>query len=460
MKQQLPYAPTADRLFAPLLNKNRPVLLHSADTSNRFGRYDIMSAEPVDQISWSNGMMKTGTRQYVSKLPLQSLAEEHRLFCSSLKQNQDPSPPPFSAGFIGYFAYPLHQSLERQTPAAEDITGIPDLQGGLYDWSIVTDHEQRTTHLYTQNTARERQVLSWLDTANSSTNSKQPGNNKAINLDFQPSNSDNDYRAAFQQIQAYLDAGDCYQVNLARHFSAPFHGDPWQLYQYWCQQQAAPFNAYLDLSPTQDTSTVLLSLSPERFLEIEEQRAWVCPIKGTTARGKDATQDQALADQLMASAKDQAENLMIVDLLRNDLGRICETGSVEVTHLFELLKFTNVQHLVSTITGKLPPNTSVMQAFTALFPSGSITGAPKIRAIDIINELEPVGRSIYCGSVGYWDRSGRFDSNVAIRTGLLSEGKVHLWGGGGIVTDSECNSELVEIQQKIGRLLASSPAPR
>ncbi len=463
MKLQLNYAQTPYALFAKLKSKNHPALLHSADTSNRFGRYDLMSADPAYAVQWVGGYLTLGEQRIATADPLQLLGEQQRWFCQQLQSTPDTTHAPFSAGFIGYFGYPLHQTLERQQRAPADPTGLPDLQGGFYDWAIVTDHQQRTTCLVTDTEARQQQVLRWLEaeTIDAVVEVEQPAQSPAnphSNPQLQASSPNDRYTTAFAKIQRYLAAGDCYQVNLAQHFSAPFTGDSWQLYQRWCQQQGAPFNAYLDFSlpgeKLQD-QRVLLSLSPERFLEVEGRTATVCPIKGTAPRGADAAQDAALAQHLQASAKDIAENLMIVDLLRNDLGRICEIGSVEVSNLFELLKFSNVQHLVSTIKGTLGPGIGVMQAFKALFPSGSITGAPKIRAIDIINELEPVGRSVYCGSVGYWDRSGRFDSSVAIRTGLISKGKAHLWGGGAIVADSQCEAELKEIQHKIGRLLTT-----
>lgn len=473
MKLQLNYAQTPYALFSKLISKNQPALLHSADTSNRFGRYDLMSADPAYAVGWAGGYLTVGEQRFATADPLQALGEQQRLFCQQLQSESSTTQGPFSAGFIGYFGYPLHQTLERQQPAPVDPTGLPDLQGGFYDWAIVTDHQHRTTCLVTDTLARQQQVVRWLnepaiEATVEATTDAEPATQTPANADSNPqlqASSPNDrYISAFAKIQNYLTAGDCYQVNLAQHFCAPFAGDSWQLYQHWCKQQGAPFNAYLDFSPpghgSQD-QRVLLSLSPERFLEIEDQIATVCPIKGTAPRSTDVKQDEELAKQLQASAKDIAENLMIVDLLRNDLGRICEAGSVEVSSLFELIKFSNVQHLVSTIKGTLGPDTGVMQTFKALFPSGSITGAPKIRAIDIINELEPVGRSVYCGSIGYWDRSGRFDSNVAIRTGIISEGKAHLWGGGAIVADSQCNAELDEIQHKIGRLLAtelSSPS--
>lgn len=447
---ELTYAQTPHALFTPLLRKPQPVLLHSADKSNRFGRYDVLSADPVQRVQWTKGYLTVGEHRVATADPLHRLGEQHDSFCQQLKTNAHPAAltPPFSAGFIGYFGYPLHQNLEQHQPPPTDPTGLPELQGGFYDWSIVTDHWQQTTCLITVTKARQQQILAWLDEPKIEAIANQIPR-------LRPTSTKADYQAAFDQVQDYLGAGDCYQVNLAQHFCAEFTGDPWQLYQHWCEQQAAPFNAYLDFSSPGEPPTALLSLSPERFLEIENRRATVCPIKGTAARGVNAKQDDELEAQLRASNKDIAENLMIVDLLRNDLGRICEVGSVEVTHLFELLKFSNVQHLVSTITGNLSQATSVMQTFKALFPSGSITGAPKIRAIDIINELEPVGRSVYSGSIGYWDRSGRFDSNVAIRTGLVTNGQAHLWGGGGIVADSSCSAELREIQQKVGRLLAT-----
>ena len=197
----------------------------------------------------------------------------------------------------------------------------------------------------------------------------------------------------------------------------------------------------------------IVCLSPERFIRYSGARMETSPIKGTAPRHPTKNLDAASRDRLVESTKDRAENLMIVDLLRNDLGRICKPGSIRATALFQVESFANVHHLVSTISGVPRPAIDAWAALTATFPGGSVTGAPKIRAMEIINELETVGRSIYCGSIGYIDRSGAMDTNIAIRTLAFTPTGVHCWGGGGVVADSIAALELIEIEQKIGRLL-------
>jgi len=212
----------------------------------------------------------------------------------------------------------------------------------------------------------------------------------------------------------------------------------------------SPYSAYLDW---QDKAVICLS--PERFLKVARNQVEARPIKGTIARGRSVDEDQDNAVQLLNSGKDRAENLMIVDLLRNDLGTVCQPGSIRVPKLFELESFANVHHLVSTVTGTLRPGQTPLDLLARSFPGGSITGAPKKRAMEIIEETESCRRNLYCGSVGYISATGRMDTNIAIRTLLADNGRLHCWGGGGIVSDSEAESEYRESITKVASLMST-----
>ena len=237
-------------------------------------------------------------------------------------------------------------------------------------------------------------------------------------------------------------------MNYAQRFQAPCAGDPWGAYQALRTACPTPFAGYLAVN-----SGAILSLSPERFIRVHGGQVETRPIKGTRPRGATPDQDRALAEELLASRKDRAENLMIVDLLRNDLGRSCRTGTVRVPELFALESYPNVHHLVSSVTGELAEGLDAFDLLAGSFPGGSITGAPKIRAMQIIDELEPTRRSIYCGSLLYLDCRGEMDSSICIRTLLVRDGRASCWGGGGIVMDSDWQAEYQESLTKVRVLL-------
>lgn len=258
------------------------------------------------------------------------------------------------------------------------------------------------------------------------------------------------YLDAVSHIKAYIGQGDCYQVNLARHFSAKYQGDSWHLYRILRRILPSPHSCYYQFG---ERNQAVLSFSPERFLKLSAGQVETKPIKGTARRGRTVEEDQQNAIELMNSTKNRAENLMIVDLLRNDLGKTCQPGSIRVPKLFALESFPNVHHLVSTVTGKLRDGESPLSLLRGCFPGGSITGAPKKRAMEIIETLETCRRSVYCGSIGYISSTGRMDTNIAIRTILADGDRLHCWGGGGIVADSNAESEFQEILDKIRVLI-------
>jgi para-aminobenzoate synthetase component 1 len=260
--------------------------------------------------------------------------------------------------------------------------------------------------------------------------------------------SPDEYRQAYEKVQAYLLEGDCYQVNLAQRFTAKASGDAFSAYQELRRLSPAPYSAFMDWPLAQ-----ILCASPERFLQIQLGRVETKPIKGTRARSRDKKEDERLAHDLLQNPKDRAENLMIVDLLRNDLSKSCEAGSVRTPKLFELESYANVHHLVSTIEGRLQNGRDALHVLRDCFPGGSITGAPKRRAMEIIEQLEPDRRGVYCGSIGYIGFDGQMDTNIAIRTMVNSDGEICCWAGGGIVADSRCDEEYQETFDKASVML-------
>jgi para-aminobenzoate synthetase component 1 len=256
------------------------------------------------------------------------------------------------------------------------------------------------------------------------------------------------YARAFRRIRGYIHDGDCYQVNLAQRFAAGASGDPWLAYQALRVINPAPFSAYFTTPYAQ-----ILCASPERFLKVEDGRVETKPIKGTRPRAGHARLDAERSEALRLSEKDRAENVMIVDLLRNDLSKNCAPGTVRVPRLFEVESFPTVHHLVSTVTGELRAGRDALDLLRGCFPGGSITGAPKLRAMQIIEELEPQRRGVYCGAIGYIGFDGRMDLNIAIRTLVHSGGVVRFWAGGGVVADSQLEDEYQETFDKAAAML-------
>ncbi len=252
------------------------------------------------------------------------------------------------------------------------------------------------------------------------------------------------YQTKFDQVQRYIRAGDCYQVNLTKRFSAKVLGQAWPTYMKLRSASPAPYAAYLHLP-----FATILSNSPESFIQCREQQVVTSPIKGTRPRDhRSKFKDRMAADALLNSAKDRAENLMIVDLMRNDLSRCCELGSVKVPKLFALHSFANVHHLISTVVGRLRDDLHALDLLKSCFPGGSITGAPKIRAMQIIEELESSRRGLYCGAIGYIGVDGNLETNIAIRTMVLRDGVVRFSAGGGLVLDSCAGDEYQELNDK------------
>ncbi|MDN6318626.1 MAG: aminodeoxychorismate synthase component I [Marinobacter sp.] len=350
-------------------------------------------------------------------------------------------------GWVGTVSFEFGYLLEERLSAVRRTLPDPILSANLYLWMASYNQKTGKYYLWLHPECSAEKIAKleyWLKTSSAPASS-----NWEITAPFRPRQTATRYKTNVDKVKRYIQAGDCYQVNLSQEFEGRYKGNSWNAYKALTKTHPTPFSAFI-----RQGAADILSVSPERFLSISQNIMSTSPIKGTRARGRTTTEDRALAEELINSEKDRAENLMIVDLLRNDLGLHAEPGTVKVEGLFELESFHNVHHLVSHIKATLRSDVTPFRAFLAAFPGGSITGAPKIRAMEIIRELEPHWRGPYCGSVFYMGLNGRLDSNIAIRTLFCrSDGTIRCWGGGGIVADSEPESEYQETLTKVKPLM-------
>ncbi len=459
--QDFPYREDAEVLFAAISDLPDPVWLDSGKPRSLQGRFDIISAAPVAGLE-SGRSATTAARSYdVLKAGSDPFQAAKTLIREIGAVNSGTTHLPFNGGLIGYFSYPLGEylTLNVASGSRDQVNPrmpipLPDMRLGFYVWALVLNHQTRKAWLVCHPACAEglnKDVVRRLNKAHKRHTSDEVRYGDAdfsLHGPFKASNTRADYRRKLRVIRDYIEAGDCYQVNFAQHFSAAYQGDPWQAYRRLRAALPSPFSAYLSWD-----DQALLSLSPERFIKLSGRQAETRPIKGTIARGSTIEADREQAIALMSSTKDRAENLMIVDLLRNDLGKSCMPGSIRVPALFQLQSLANVHHLVSTVTGTLAEDKSALDLLATCFPGGSITGAPKKRAMEIIRELEPVERSVYCGTIGYISACGHMDTNIAIRTMVADGERLHCWGGGGIVADSNTDSEYRESLTKIQLLM-------
>ncbi len=446
--EHIPYHADSSELFSRLVSLPGAIFLDSSSHQTKAqGRYDIISAMPDIKITSINSKTKvtTQTCSFTTNQNPLTLLQRY------LKQVKIPHHDlPFIGGMLGYFSYDFAHQLEKLPNNTRKDTLLPEMCVGIYSWAIVVDHHQQQTYLTHLKTPWPQQ--------NTLADIKNIINNPIAPLlidfkltkNFQCDIEKTKYQDSFNKIIDYITAGDCYQVNYTHRFSAEFKGSPWHAYKMLRQINPAPFSAYI---PTDKGA--ILSLSPERFLQVKDNLVETKPIKGTRPRHIDTHHDNALADELRNSEKDRAENLMIVDLMRNDISRVCEPDSVVVPKLFDLESFTSVHHLVSTVQGKLKYDKTAIDLLQYCFPGGSITGTPKIRAMEIIDELEITKRNIYCGSIAYIDFSGNMDSNIAIRTLLCEENHIYCSAGGAIVAESNCENEYQETFHKVDIILNS-----
>jgi len=480
------------RAFGRLLRKDWAMLLDSGSSieqsngskAESYRRYDILVYQPSVRLTFDKGnttvekwvedefedeLIHTNSKDQSPLQIMRELLSQYAEFYSdeSFEQSKQSKQSehavaelPFNGGWIGYISYDfgLHQELyndQEQLNKLADSPKVAEIKMGLYQWALITDHRQETTKIY--NFGLDATTFSFLiqtikkevdRSDNEPSNTDKNKNGFELACKFQSNITAEDYAKGFNKIQDYITAGDCYQVNFAQQFRAKFSGCSFEVYQILAEANNAPFSAYLNFASQQ-----IMSHSPERFIESHQGLIKTQPIKGTRPRNKDPILDSELAKELTNSDKDKAENLMIVDLLRNDLSKTASKGSVQVTELFGLYHFESVHHLISTVTSKLKTGLDNFDLLSTTLPGGSITGAPKIRAMQIIDELEDFERGIYCGVIGYLDFKRNMDTNICIRTLLVENETLYCCAGGGIVSDSKLQLEYQETFDKLNKIL-------
>ncbi|MET0049525.1 MAG: aminodeoxychorismate synthase component I [Candidatus Thiodiazotropha sp.] len=440
--QALPYTPDSSVLFEALRHMPWPVFLDSGYPVSQQGRYDILAADPSQCLITRGHITEVQRRDHRYTTSADPLDLLRQALAPGMLDVSDELP--FHGGAIGYLGYDLARAWLPLKQSVNHAGAMPDMAMGIYDWAIVVDHHDRSNWLVCGGQdPRSEQILPDLLTALSRCNETALATPETPSAEIVRHLTRQEYGERFQQIQRYIREGDCYQVNFAQRFSLRTQMEPWGLYRRLRQANPAPFSAYLEYPMGS-----VLSSSPERFLRLQGDRVETCPIKGTRPRSTDPLADLELLRELSESPKDRAENVMIVDLLRNDLGRVCRVGSIEVPDLFQTESYAAVHHLVSRVTGTLAEESDGLDLLRACLPGGSITGTPKLRAMQIIDELEDSPRGVYCGSIAYFDRTGVMDSNIAIRTLCMQNGQVDFRVGGGIVADSDESREYQETLDK------------
>lgn len=438
----LPYQPKAGlQLFAPLAGHPWSILLHSGHSNHSDSRFDILVAAPAVTLVTRNGIteIRRGQQSQFSDADPFALVQQ-QLTASEMTATTQVLFP-FQGGALGLFGYDLARRIETLPTLAQRDLHLPDMAVGIYRWAVIVDHHRLTLTLVSHDDPEP--LLVWLTEA--PTPVLEPFH---LRGPWCANMTRAEYGEKFRQVQQHLLAGECYQVCLAQRFSAPCAGDEWLAFSHLLAYNKMPFSAFIRLE-----EQAVLSLSPERFLRVRGTEIQTRPIKGTLPKLADVATDRKQTARLAASAKDQAENLMIVDLLRNDIGRVARPGSVCVPSLFAIESFASVHHMVSTITATLPEDRTSCELLRACFPGGSIIGAPKVRAMEIIEQLEPQRRNAWCGSIGYLSCCGAMDTNIAIRTLLVDSQQVYCAVGGGIVADSDEEAEYQETLAKAASLL-------
>ena len=451
---------TLEEVFEYLQHLPWSGLLDTCENKLSDGRFDIIVAQPVSTITAKNGQLSLSSdleNALNTQCPFDYLDKAISQFskCVSVPESiqlendhLETISLPFLVGALGFFAYDLNTQLDGiSNPDIDKAT--PEYSGddfavGIYDESIIFDNQTNQV-LYCHLGERKllKQVLQSIRKLQQNTNTPFK-----IDEHWRANVDEPTYIKNIGRIKDYLVAGDCYQINYAQQFKTQYQGCEWEAYKHLRTINKAPFSSFLR---HQDYS--ILSLSPERFLQVKGGKVETKPIKGTRPRSNNPVEDKRNSDELLNAEKDRAENLMIVDLLRNDISKHCLAHSVKVPALFKLESYPAVHHMVSTVVGQIKPDSSPVKLLKGAFPGGSITGAPKVRAMQIIQELEQNKRAIYCGSIGYIGIRGDMDTNICIRTILAENNHLYCWAGGGIVLDSDAQDEYQESLHKVAKIL-------
>jgi len=445
------------RIFEAFKDEENAVFLDSGMDYKKLGRFSVIASDPFlvfKARGRSVEVSRNGRTKILEGNPLNILKK----YFYKYKVKSVPHIPTFTAGAVGYFAYDLGWQLEKLPSVSRDDVGMHDIHLGFYDAAVIFDNLKKKYYITSTGFPEENNHLRQIRAKERIEELKSKLGRlrrEARDLkdsvgepNFSSNFSKNAYLAAVEKVKRHIARGDIYQANLSQRFTTKFESDCYELYGRLRAINPAPFASFLNLGDMK-----IVSASPERFLRISGLDVATRPIKGTRPRGRTIVEDRKLREELLASRKDRAELVMIVDLERNDLGKVCDYGSVKVDELVTLEKYSTVFHLVSTVRGRLHENKDHIDCIKATFPGGSITGAPKIRAMEILEEIEPTKRGIYTGSIGYLGFNQETDLNIVIRTVVIKDGMAHFNVGGGIVSDSDPEGEYQETLHKARALI-------
>ncbi len=426
---------SAFEIFTLFKDEKDSFILDSAMDKNKLGRYSFISSNPFKTLKYKNS----------EENPLNYLQEELNKY-----KVENNTHIPFIGGAVGYLSYDLGNYIEKLPQTAKKDLDVYDLYFGFYDYVIVVDHLEEKTYIATPDLDLKKEAdiafVVECKISEAEINGVNPicYEKKEVPPTRLTSNfTKKEFEDGVEKVRQYIKSGDIYQANLTQRFNGKTTLSSYELYRDLRRISPAPFGAYLNFDEFN-----ILSNSPERFIKCIDGKLETRPIKGTRPRGKNKEEDLKLQEELRNSEKDKAELLMIVDLQRNDIGRISKIGSVKVPELFVIEPYANVNHLVATVVGELDDNKDAVDVIKATFPGGSITGAPKIMAMEIIDELEPTQRNVYTGSIGYIGFNGDMDLNIAIRTIIKKEDEVYFQVGGGMTWGSDPGEEYQETLDK------------
>lgn len=460
-------------------------LLESAEAGRSWSRYSFIGVRSVAMLTEEDGdvrwLGKVPTGLPTSGPAWQALRDSVELLHTAIDVN--PESPALSSGFVGYLSYDIVRHFEKLPDDNPAVVDIPDLAFLLATDLAVLDHFRGTVTLvanainFDDSDARVdeawQDAVARLDAMEADLAGPRMVAVSHVSQVDSPVVSEHtaavDYLAAVDRAKEYIRAGDAFQIVLSQRYSLPTQARALDVYRILRSSNPSPYMYMIRIPATagpqahggslsEDVGFEIVGSSPEALVTIRDRRCTVHPIAGTRPRDRDAAADARLATDLLADEKERAEHVMLVDLARNDLGRVCEAGSIEVTEFMQIERYSHVMHIVSTVVGELRPDASALDALEATFPAGTLSGAPKVRAMEIIDELEPTRRGLYGGAVGYVDFSGNLDVAIAIRTALINDGVAHVQAGAGIVADSDPESEARECANKAGAVLRAVAA--
>lgn len=430
---------SSNDIFIRLKDQKYVTFLDSAKDKKDLGRYSILVCNPRFVLKSKNSSVWIDDQTLSEKDPFEALQNQLDKYKKDYTSNL-----PFIGGFVGYLSYDLKKFVESLEITTVDDLEMPDMYFGLYDGGVVFDHLKEEVYITDAgiDLNGENRISTLIDLIERSVEPLNLIEHDTLS-DITSNFNEEDYKASINKVREYIRSGDIYQANMTQRFKATLRETPFELYEKLRIINPAPFASYLDFG-----EGYVVSSSPERFIKITDGVIETRPIKGTRPRSDIEEIDEKNKEELLSSEKDKSELLMIVDLERNDLSRVAKTGTVEVTELFKLETYATVYHLVATIKAQIDEKHSITDCLRATFPGGSITGAPKIRAMEVIDELEPTSRNLYTGSIGYIDLNQNLDLNIVIRTFICKNDIAYFQAGGGIVWDSDAKEEYQESLDK------------